>query len=173
LSHDYALDRIAICLGGRIAEEITFGEKTTGAGNDLDQATDMARKMVCEWGMSDVMGPLTFGKKEDTVFLGREIANAPTYSEQTAQEIDAEIKSIVTTQYARARKIIEDNAVQLKRVAEALLEYETLDGQELVTVMDGNPITRQKPTPAPQAAASSPKPEIKIIPEFAPQPTKA
>lgn len=172
LSKDFALDRIAIALGGRIAEEITFGEQTTGAGNDLDQATDMARKMVCEWGMSDKLGPITYGKKEDTVFLGREIANNQNYSEATAQEIDQEVRSIITGAYKRARQILEADAATLTRVAEALLEYESLDGPELDAVMAGKALTREKPLPRVQATEK--KFELpKLIPDVNPEPSKA
>ena len=101
-SRDYLMDQIALLLGGRIAEELTTGDITTGAGNDLERATDLARRMVCEWGMSDSMGPLTFGKKEEQIFLGREIAQHQDYSEDTALKIDAEVKRIVTDNYERA-----------------------------------------------------------------------
>ena len=97
-------------MGGRIAEEMTFGEITTGAQNDIEQATEMARKMVCEWGMSDTLGPLTYGKKEEAIFLGKEFNRHQDYSEATALKIDAEIKRIVTEQYERAHKILTDEA---------------------------------------------------------------
>ena len=102
-SRDYLLAQIAILLGGRIAEEITRGDITTGAGNDLERATELARKMVCEWGMSDALGPLTFGKKEEQIFLGREIAQHQDYSEDTAVRIDQEVKRIVIDNYKRAQ----------------------------------------------------------------------
>ena len=105
-SREYLEDQIAILLGGRIAEEITIGSITTGAGNDLERATDLARRMVCEWGMSDSMGPLTFGKKEEQIFLGREIAQHQDYSEDTALRIDQEVKRFVTDNYARAQTIL-------------------------------------------------------------------
>src|SRR3954467_11335759 len=98
-NREYLEDQIAILLGGRIAEEITVGSITTGAGNDLERATDLARKMVCEWGMSDNMGPLAFGKKEEQIFLGREIAQHQDYSEDTALKIDSEVKRFVTDSY--------------------------------------------------------------------------
>ena len=101
-SRDYLEDQIAILLGGRIAEEITSGTLTTGAGNDIERATELARRMVCEWGMSDAMGPLTFGKKEEQIFLGREIAQRHDYSEDTAIRIDQEVKRFVHDNYARA-----------------------------------------------------------------------
>ena len=100
---------LAILLGGRIAEEITIGSITTGAGNDLERATDMARSMVCEWGMSDAMGPLTFGKKEEQIFLGREIAQHQDYSEDTALQIDHEVKRIVTDDYQRAQAMLDEH----------------------------------------------------------------
>jgi cell division protease FtsH len=167
LSKEYALDRIAIALGGRIAEELIFNEQTTGAGNDLDQASDMARKMVCEWGMSERLGPVTHGKKEDTVFLGRELTNSPNYSEATAREIDGEVKDIIVGQYNRARKLLQDNKVQLQRVAEALLEYETLDAIELDQVIDGQPIAKEKPAPRGEKAAKF------QLPSIMPEPSKA
>ena len=104
-SREYLEDQIAILLGGRIAEEITIGSITTGAGNDLERATDLARRMVCEWGMSNTMGPLTFGKKEEQIFLGREIAQHQDYSEDTALRIDQEVKRFVTDNYARAQAL--------------------------------------------------------------------
>ena len=106
-SREYLEDQIAILMGGRIAEEITRGSLTTGAGNDIERATELARKMVCEWGMSDAMGPLTFGKKEEQIFLGREIAQHQDYSEDTALRIDQEIKRFVTDNYNRARRVLE------------------------------------------------------------------
>ena len=103
-SKNYLMDQIGILLGGRIAEELTTGNITTGAGNDLERATDLARRMVCEWGMSEAMGPLTFGKKEEQIFLGREIAQHSDYSEDTALKIDAEVKRIVTDNYDRCTR---------------------------------------------------------------------
>jgi cell division protease FtsH len=145
LSRTYALDRIAILFGGRIAEEVTFDEITTGAGNDLEVATDLVRKMVCEWGMSDKLGPLTFGKKEEAIFLGRELAQASEYSEQTAVEIDSEVRRIMMEQYARAKSIIVAHKEALKRLAEALIEYETLEAEEVQMLIDGKQLTREPP----------------------------
>jgi cell division protease FtsH len=155
LSKDFARDRIAIMMGGRIAEELVFNEQTTGAGNDLEQATDLARKMVTEWGMSDVLGPLAYGRREETVFLGREIAQAPTYSEETAQLIDNEVKSLVVGEYNRARRMLEERVTDLKRIAEALLEYETLDGPELDATIRGEAILRARPVPRAQPVAQA------------------
>src|SRR5690242_16818827 len=124
---NYLETQIAILMGGRIAEEMFLNVMSTGAGNDIERATDMARKMVCEWGMSE-LGPLTFGKKEEQIFLGREIAQHRDYSEETAIRIDEEVKRIVSTSYDRARAIIDQHSNALIRVAEALLEREVLDG---------------------------------------------
>lgn len=118
-------------LGGRAAEEIALNHLTTGAGNDLERATDLARKMVTEWGMSEKLGPLTFGKKDEQIFLGREIAKHKDYSEKTAVDIDEEVKRIVTEAYERAKKILEDNQGLLGVIANALLERETIEGQEI------------------------------------------
>ena len=120
-SRDYLNDQIAILLGGRIAEELCLGSITTGAGNDLERATELARRMVCEWGMSDAMGPLTFGKKEEQIFLGREIAQHPDYSEDTALKIDQEVKRIVTETYERAHKLIVEHRPLLEKMADELL----------------------------------------------------
>jgi cell division protease FtsH len=131
LSRSYLEDQIAILLGGRIAEELTAGNVTTGAGNDLERVTDLARRMVCEWGMSQSMGPLTFGKKEEQIFLGREIAQHQDYSEDTAIKIDQEVKGIVSTQYERAYAMLAEHREALTRIAEALLTQEVLDGEQV------------------------------------------
>ena len=146
-SKDWAENRIAISLGGRIAEELIFGQMTTGAGNDIEKATELARKMVCEWGMSTKMGPLTFGKKEEQIFLGREFAQHQDYSEQTAIEIDSEVRRIVMEGYALARKTLEENIDKLKVIAEALLEHETIDGADIDGLMVGRSIHRPPPSP--------------------------
>jgi cell division protease FtsH len=143
----YCEDQLAILMGGRIAEEIYLKQMTTGAGNDIERATEMARKMVCEWGMSE-LGPLSFGKKEEQIFLGREISQHRDYSEETAIRIDEEVKKIVSTAYSRARTIIEEHSNALTIVAEALLEREVLDGGEVRTIMDGGnlpPMINNKP----------------------------
>jgi cell division protease FtsH len=148
VDREFALNQIAILMGGRAAEELSLGQRTTGAGNDIEVATDLARKMVCEWGMSDKLGPLAFGKKEQAIFLGREFAQHKDYSEQTAIDIDAEIKRIVTENYERVKKLIQSNLETLKRISEALLEYETLDGHEVDMLMAGKALTRPKPSAA-------------------------
>ena len=114
-----------------MAEELTNGNITTGAGNDLERVTEMARRMVCEWGMSDEIGPLTFGKKEEQVFLGRDFAQSQDYSEGTAVRIDQEIKRIVTENYDRARKVLETHKDELVRIAEELLIREVLNGEQV------------------------------------------
>jgi cell division protease FtsH len=149
-SREYLNDWIAILLGGRLAEELTFNSMTTGAGNDLERSTEMARKMVCEYGMSDSMGPLTFGKKEEQIFLGREIAQHQDYSEDTAIRIDHEIKRIVTENYTKAKKLIESRRDALDRIADALLVHEVLDADQVRRIVAGELIE------APKAAASSP-----------------
>jgi cell division protease FtsH len=137
LSRTYLEDQISILLGGRIAEEITAGNVTTGAGNDLERVTDLARRMVCEWGMSQSMGPLTFGKKEEQIFLGREIAQHQDYSEDTAIKIDQEVKGIVSMQYERAYAMLSEHRDALMRIAEALLTREVLDGDQVRRLADG------------------------------------
>ena len=151
-SRDYLDDQIAILLGGRIAEELTNGNVTTGAGNDLDRATEMARRMVCEWGMSDVIGPLTYGKKEEQVFLGRDFAQSQDYSEGTAVRIDEEIKRIVTENYDRAKHQLDAHQDELVRIAEELLIREVLDGAQVKRIAKGLPID------APAAASAAPRP---------------
>ena len=130
-SKDYLLKALNVLLGGRAAEELALGHMTTGAGNDIERATDLARKMVTEWGMSERLGPLTFGKKDEQIFLGREIARHKDYSEKTAEEIDDEVKHIVINAYERAKKLLSDNLDLLDAVAKTLLERETIDGPDL------------------------------------------
>jgi cell division protease FtsH len=146
-SKDYLVNRITILLGGRAAEEIVFQQQTTGAGDDLEKATEMARKMVCEWGMSDKMGPLTFGKGEEHIFLGREVARPKDFSEETAVLIDSEIKRIVVDCASRARHMIESNIEKLHALARALLERESLDGEEIARILRVPPL-QGAPTPA-------------------------
>jgi len=146
-SKEYLVNQITILLGGRSAEEIVFQQQTTGAGNDLEKATEVARKMVCEWGMSDKMGPLTFGKAEEHIFLGREISRPKDYSEETAILIDSEIKRIVTDCAVRARQLLETNLKKLHILARALLERETLDGEEINRILIAGPF-QEAPAPA-------------------------
>ncbi|TAK04339.1 MAG: ATP-dependent metallopeptidase FtsH/Yme1/Tma family protein [Candidatus Manganitrophaceae bacterium] len=135
---EYLYNTIAIMMGGRVAEELVLNNCTTGAGNDIEKATDLARKMVCEWGMSEKMGPLTFGKKEQEIFLGREINQHRDYSEYTAVEIDNEVKRLVTENYERAKTLIKENMKALKALAEALLEKESLDAPEIDRILQSS-----------------------------------
>jgi cell division protease FtsH len=155
-TRDYLNDQIAILLGGRLAEELTNGGMTTGAGNDLERSTELARKMVCEWGMSDALGPLTFGKKEEQIFLGREIAQHQDYSEDTAIRIDHEIKRFVTANYERAKSFLEDHRVALDKIAEELLAREVLDADQVRKIVAGEPLEPVKPPTSPVAAAEDP-----------------
>lgn len=136
---EYLENNIAILMGGRVAEELVLGSITTGAGNDIERATDIARRMVCEWGMSEKMGPLTFGKKEEMIFLGREIAQHQDYSEQTAREIDREVRRLVTEAYERAKALIKSRIEILHSLASALLEREVLGGSEIDAIVNGAP----------------------------------
>ncbi|PYM83253.1 MAG: cell division protein FtsH [Candidatus Rokuibacteriota bacterium] len=134
-SKEYLVNRITILLGGRAAEEIVLNQLTIGVGNDLEKATEMARKMVCEWGMSEKLGPLTFGKNVEYIFLGREVARQKDYSEETALQIDVEIKRIIGDCARRARQILEENLEKLHALARALLERESLDGKEVARIL--------------------------------------
>ena len=136
-SKQYLEAMITYALGGRAAEKAIFNELTTGAGNDIERATELGRKMVCEWGMSDKLGPLTYGAKEEEIFLGREITRTRNFSESTAIAIDAEVKRIVTSCMERAAKIIDENTDTLHRLASALLEREILDGEEIDKIIRG------------------------------------
>ncbi|MGA2270651.1 MAG: ATP-dependent zinc metalloprotease FtsH [Bryobacteraceae bacterium] len=143
-SKDYLLAQVAILMAGRIAEEKFMHHMTTGAGNDIERATDLVRKMVCEWGMSE-LGPLSFGKKEEQIFLGREIAQHRDYSEETAIRIDEQVKNLVQGCYDTAAAIIEERADALAKIAETLLEREILDGDEVMQIIRGEPLA---PLPA-------------------------
>jgi cell division protease FtsH len=141
---EYLEAQLAILMGGRIAEEIFMHHITTGAGNDIERATDLARKMVCEWGMSE-LGPLSFGKREEQIFLGREIAQHRDYSESTAIRIDEQVKKLVEYGYQRARRVIEERSDALERIALALLEREVLDGSEVHQLIDGQTLAALPP----------------------------
>ena len=136
-SKEFLYNNLAILMGGRVAEELVFKQITTGAGNDIERATDLARKMVCEWGMSDELGPLTFGKKDEEIFLGREIATRRDYSEDIALKIDTEVKRLVTENYDRAKRMLRENMAALKALAEALLEKEVLEAGEIDQIIQG------------------------------------
>ncbi len=154
---EYMETSLTILLAGRVAEELFLGSCTTGASNDLERVTDRARKMVCEWGMSEDMGPLTFGKKEEQIFLGREIAQHQDYSEETAIQIDKEVKKLVLACYAKAKKLLDGNRDSLIRVAEALLEYETLNSDEVKSIIKGEKIHRELEVEPPDAPAPEQK----------------
>lgn len=139
---DFLEKMIAICLGGRISEEIVLGQITTGAENDLETATDLARKMVCDWGMSPELGPISYGKKEETIFLGREFSQQNQMGSDTAIKIDQEIKRLIIQGYDTARKVLEENRHLLEKIAEALLEHETLDFEQIKELCDGLPVTQ-------------------------------
>ena len=134
---DYLLNNISVMMGGRAAEELVLNSQTTGAGNDIERSTEIARKMVCEWGMSEKLGPLSFGKKEEEIFLGREFAKHRDYSEETARVIDDEVKTIVTQGYEKAKEIINANVAILHKLANTLLEKEVLDGNQIETIIKG------------------------------------
>jgi cell division protease FtsH len=144
---NYLETEIAILMGGRIAEELFLNVLSTGAGNDIERATEMARKMVCEWGMSD-LGPMTFGKKEEQIFLGREIAQHRDYSEDTAIKIDQEVRKLVNAGYATAKQVISDNRDVLERIARALIEREVLDANEIKMLVENQQLPPVQPPPS-------------------------
>jgi cell division protease FtsH len=145
-------------MGGRLAEEIFLHTMTTGAGNDIEQATELARKMVCEFGMSG-LGPLTFGKKEEQIFLGREISQYRDYSEDTAIKIDNEVRKLVDEAYNSARNILSTNPDTLTSIAQALLEREVLDASEIQMIIDGKPLPSKVPPAGPDDVQHVLKPE--------------
>src|SRR6266550_136052 len=157
-SEEYLLGQIAILMGGRIAEDTFLGSITTGASNDIERATELARAMVCEYGMSE-MGPLTFGKKEEQIFLGREIAQHRDFSEETAIKIDEQVKKIVTAQFERAKAIIEENRDTMVRLAECLLERETLDSVEIRRIIAG--LTLDEAPPVSDPGNDEDRPQLK------------
>jgi cell division protease FtsH len=163
--HDrYSMDReqilqnIAVLFGGRVAEEIFMGQMTTGASNDFERATELARNMVTRWGMSESMGPMVYGENEGEVFLGRSVTMHKNVSETTMEQVDLEIRRIVDQQYQLARKLIEDNREKVEAMAKALLEWETLDAEQIGDIMAGRPPRPPKPAtpPAPPAKDSPP-----------------
>jgi cell division protease FtsH len=146
-SRKYLQASLAVLMGGRVAEELRLDQLTTGAGNDFERATEMARQMVCEWGMSDNIGPVTYGKQDEQIFLGREIAQHRDYSESTAVEIDREVKKFVVEGYETAKRILEEKADALNRVAEALLEREVLDAEQIGMLDRNEPLPDPVPPP--------------------------
>ncbi len=157
MTSDFALNTIAILMGGRVAEELVFDQKTTGAGNDIERATELARAMVTEWGMSEVFGPLNYSGSKQEVFLGRDFNSSERLSEETAQRIDAEIRRLVMSQHERATKILSENRATLEQMAEALLEFETLDGDDLVKIIKGDASWRANKPALPRRRAEAAK----------------
>jgi cell division protease FtsH len=164
----YLMSRIAVLFGGRVAEELFMDQMTTGASNDFERATQMARDMVTRYGMSDALGPMVYGENDGEVFLGRSVTTHKNLSEATMEKVDAEIRRIIDTQYALARKILEENRDKVESMAQALLELETLDSDQINDIMTGNPprpskATQSKPpgkpdNNAPDAAPSAAAP---------------
>jgi cell division protease FtsH len=153
---DYLEAQLSVLMAGRIAEIIFLGKTTTGAANDFEKSTEIARKMVCQWGMSD-LGPLTFGERDDLIFLGRELAVNKNFSERTSERIDDEVKKIILRNYARTQELVENNKDKLVKIAEALLEKEVLSSEEINKIVDGKPKAgarqdTQAPLPTPAAA---------------------
>jgi cell division protease FtsH len=166
------LDEITVAMGGRVAEEIVFGEITTGAENDFEQATDMARKMVTDFGMSEKLGPMSLGKRHGPVFLGRDLVESRNYSEEIAYEIDKEVRRIIDECYTRAKQILEANRDKLEVIARALLEKESLDAEELDRLLAGQPLDAEAPAPATPASgpAAKPAPAPPVVPSWRPKP---
>ncbi len=158
MDSELILQNIAVLFGGRIAEEIFMGQMTTGASNDFERATDMARRMVTQWGMSESMGPMVYGENEGEVFLGRSVTTHKNVSEATMMKVDNEIRRIIDQQYALARKLIEDNRDKVEVMAKALLEWETLDADQISDIMEGRPPREPKPTQAPTPTPKEPPP---------------
>jgi cell division protease FtsH len=163
------LDRITAMLGGRVAEELVFNEVTTGAQNDFEQATELARKMVTEFGMSERLGPLSLGKRHGPVFLGRDLVETRNYSEEIAYEIDKEVRRIIDECYERARSLLQANRDRLERLARALLEHESLEGEEIDRALAGEPVVRgARPAAPARTGAEAVRPEVPLP---APSPT--
>jgi cell division protease FtsH len=165
MDRNHMLNAISVLFGGRIAEEIFMNQMTTGASNDFERATDMARAMVTRYGMSDVLGPMVYGENEGEVFLGRSITRTVNMSEDTMRKVDGEIRKIIDTQYAVARKLIEDNRDKVEAMAKALLELETIDADQIEDIMAGRPPRPPKPS---QSGAGSSSPGATPGPDAAP-----
>jgi cell division protease FtsH len=183
-SREYLMTRLSMMFGGRAAEELIFGHMTTGAGDDIEKATELSRKMVCEWGMSKELGPMTFGKREEQVFLGRDLAHHKDYSEHTAVEIDREVRRIIEEAYQQARSLLSENIKVLHAVAERLLEKEVLEGAEVAEILKAFREGRELPSeparveppqhPGPRAGREKSKePEEAAVPGLPPKPVLA
>ena len=166
---NYLINSLAILMGGRCAEEICLGEMTTGAGNDIERATEMARKMVCEWGMSEKMGPLTYGAKEEQVFLGKDFSSQKNFSDQTAKLIDQEVKTLVMGGYTRATELLTQNRDKLEEMAQALLEHETLNAKNIQNILDGKDISDNEDSGTTQNSKKDETPNEKIEPKSDPE----
>jgi cell division protease FtsH len=153
ITRDDAEDRIAVALGGRAAEAIIYPQVGAGAANDIQKASAYARRMVTSWGMSERLGPIDFGDDEHPVFMGRDLTTRPKYSQKTAVAIDEEVHRIITDQYTRAESILRDHSDQLEVMARALLERETLDGEDVRTILDGEELGPMGPAPEPKRAS--------------------
>jgi len=175
-SRDYLMTRLSMMFGGRVAEELVFGHMTTGAGDDIEKATELGRKMVCEWGMSKELGPMTFGKREEQVFLGRDIVHSKDYSEHTAVEIDREVRRIVDEAYQRARAALTQNMPLLHALADRLLDKEVVDGVEVAEMLKaykGGKLLNSAPEPlalnsAPAGGNAAPKAKPRAAAEESP-----
>jgi len=154
MDREEILQKLAVMFGGRIAEEIFMKQMTTGASNDFERATELARQMVTQWGMTDSLGPMVYGENEGEVFLGRSVTTHKNMSEQTMQKVDAEIRRIVDEQYALARKLLEENKDKVEVMTKALLEWETIDSDQIKDIMEGRPPRPPKP---PQTMSASAK----------------
>ena len=154
-NRDYLLNNIAVLFGGRIAEELFMNQMTTGASNDFKRATEMARRMVTEWGMSDAMGPMVYGENEGEVFLGRSITTHQNISDETMRKVDAEIRRIIDQQYSLARRLLEENRDKVEVMTKALLEWETIDSEQIDDIMAGRPPRAPKPVAAKPTAPPS------------------
>jgi len=158
LDREHLLQNIAVLFGGRIAEEVFMSQMTTGASNDFERATDLARRMVTQWGMSDSMGPMVYGENEGEVFLGRSITTHKNVSEATMQQVDTEIRRIVDQQYGLARRLIEENRDKVEVMAKALLEWETIDSDQIEDIMNGRPPRPPKPATPPASPSQDDTP---------------
>ena len=156
---DYLLARIAVLFGGRVAEELFMKQMTTGASNDFERATQMARDMVTRYGMSDVLGPMVYAENEGEVFLGRSITKTVNMSEETMRSVDGEIRRIIDEQYHLARRLLEENRDKVETMAKTLLDWETIDADQILDIMEGRPPRPPKsPTPSASPGGSSSTP---------------
>ena len=162
MDRNHMLNMVAVLFGGRIAEELFMHQMTTGASNDFERATEIARNMVTRYGMSDELGPMVYGENDAEIFLGRSVTTQKNVSESTMQKVDEEIRKIIDSQYAVARKLLEDNRDKVEAMAKALLELETIDADQIADIMAGRPARPPKPTSpstGPSSGGPSPTPD--------------